>query len=159
MPNDWLMMRAKKSSRAAPLPAVRRDRKRVGAIPPPFDEVVARFNAGEFRACVEPLEVLFFADRNTFYQGLLHMVVAMLQLKLGMVRGPRIRLASAAELLAPYTPWHRGVNVAGLLASIEACRGQLPEGVVQMMSVEVEALGLPDFRLEVTARVEKEPGR
>ena len=44
-------------------------------------------------ACVEPLEVLFFGDRNTFYQGLLHLVVALLQTRLGMVRGPRIRLA------------------------------------------------------------------
>jgi hypothetical protein len=159
MPNYCLMRQAKKSSRAAPLPAVRRDRKRVAAIPPPFDEVVARFNAGEFRACVEPLEVLFFADRNTFYQGLLHLVVALLQLKLGMVRGPRMRLASAAELLAPYSPWHRGVDVAGLLASIQAGRERLPEGVVQVTPGEVKALGLPGYRLVLTVRAGKEPGR
>src|SRR5437867_7394927 len=39
----------------------RRDRKRVAPIPLPFDQVMARFNAGQFRDCVEPLEVLFFA--------------------------------------------------------------------------------------------------
>ena len=121
-------------------------------LPSPFEEVVARFNAGEFRACVEPLEVLFFADRNTFYQGLLHLVVALLQLQRGMIRGPRIRLGSAAELLAPYAPWHRGVEVAGLLASLQACRERLPEGVVELTAGEVQALGLPEFRLDVTAR-------
>src|SRR5947209_4675865 len=83
-------------------------------------------DAHEFRACVEPLEALFFADRNSFYQGLLHLVVALLQLQRGMIRGPRIRLASAAALLAPYAPWHRGVDVAGLLASIQACEARLP---------------------------------
>jgi uncharacterized protein len=138
------------------MPVVRRDRKRVAALPPPFEEVVARFNAGEFRACVEPLEALFFADRNTFYQGLLHLVVALLQLKLGMIRGPRIRLTSAASLLARYAPWHRGVDVAGLLTFIQACRERLPAGVVQVTPSEVNALGLPGYRLEVTARVEKE---
>jgi Domain of unknown function (DUF309) len=142
-------MPVRKRSGRLPSPAVRRDRKRVAPIPPPFDEVVARFNAGEFRACVEPLEVLFFADRNTFYQGLLHLVVALLQLQRGMIRGPRIRLSSAAELLAPYAPWHRGVDVAGLLALIQAYRERLPEGVVEIAPAEVEALGLPAVRLEV----------
>ena len=130
----------------------RRDRKRVAPIPPPFDEVITRFNQGEYRACVDPLELLFFADRNTFYQGLLHPVVALLQTRLGMVRGPRTRLASAAELLAPYAPWHRGVDVAGLLAFIQACRERLPVGVVELTPAEVEALGLPAWRMELTAR-------
>jgi hypothetical protein len=158
-PNVWSMTLAKKGSGQPRPRVVRRDRKQVAPIPPPFNEVLARFNAGEFRACVEPLEVLFFADRNTFYQGLLHLVVALLQLKLGMIRGPRIRLASAAELLAPYTPWHRGVEVRGLLAFIRACQERLPEGVVQVTPADVEPLGLPDYRLELTGRPGKEPGR
>src|SRR5437763_17054792 len=103
----------------------RRDRRRVQPIPPPFGEVIDHFNRGEYRACVEPLEVLFFADRNTFYQGLLHLVVALLQTRLGMVRGPRLRLASAAELLALYAPWHREVDVSGLLSFIHACLARL----------------------------------
>ena len=150
--NCWMMMLSKGVGRAPRRPVVRRDRKRVAPIPPPFDEVVARFNAREFRGCVEPLEALFFADRNTFYQGLLHLVVALLQLKRGMVRGPRTRLASAAELLGPYAPWHRGVDVAGLLAFIQACRQRLPEGVVELTPAEVEALGLPAWRMELMAR-------
>jgi hypothetical protein len=146
------MTLAKKGSGQPRPPVVQRDRKRVAPIPPPFDEAAARFNAGEFRACVEPLEELFFADRNTFYQGLLHLVVALLQLKRGMIRGPRLRLASAAELLAPYAPWHRGVDVAGLLACTEACRERLPEGVVEMAPAEMDGLGLPACRLELTDR-------
>src|SRR5205085_12101349 len=103
-------------------------------------------------ACVEPLEVLFFADRNTFYQGLLHLVVALLQTRRGMVRGPRIRLASAAMLLEPYAPWHRGVDVSGLLSFIHTCLAQLPEDIVEMTPDEVEALQLPVHRLELTQR-------
>jgi predicted metal-dependent hydrolase len=152
VPNLCSMTPAKNRRGPARQTAVRRDRKRVARIPPPFEEVVARFNAGEYRACVEPLEVLFFADRNTFYQGLLHLVVALLQLQRGMIRGPRIRLASAAELLAPYAPWHRGVNVAGVLGLIEASLERLPDGVVEMAPGEVEALGLPALRLEVEGR-------
>src|SRR5262249_10522571 len=111
-------------------------------IPPPFDEVIAHFNRGEYRACVEPLEILFFADRTTFYQGLLHLVVALLQTRLGMIRGPRLRFTSAAELLRPYAPWHRGVDVSGLLAHIGLCLRLLPEGVVQLPTDEVEKLNL-----------------
>jgi hypothetical protein len=113
---------------------------------------MTRYNAGEYRTCVEPLEVLFFADRNTFYQGLLHLVVALLQAQRGMIRGPRIRFASAAELLAPYAPWHRGIDIGGLLAFIDACRQRLPEGVVQLTPEEVERLGLPSHHLELTTR-------
>ena len=111
----------------------RRDRKRVAPIPPPFDEVITRFNQGEYRACVDPLELLFFADRNTFYQGLLHLVVALLQTRLGMVRQPRRRFASAAELLSPYAPWHRGVDVAGLLAFIPTI-GALTAGLIVVIA-------------------------
>jgi hypothetical protein len=128
------------------------DRKRVAPVPPPFDTVIERFNAGDYRACIEPLEVLFFADRNTFYQGLLHLTVALLQARLGMVRGPHIRLASAAALLAPYAPWHRGVEVSSLLGQIEAYRALLPEGVVQMPPEERERLQLPLPLLVLTPR-------
>jgi uncharacterized protein len=130
----------------------RRDRKHVAPIPPPFDQVMELFNARRFRACVEPLEVLYFADRNTFFQGLLHLVVALLQTQLGLVRGPRIRLASAAALLAPYAPWHRGLDVAGLLAFIETCLERLPEGIVQVATAEMQALRLPTHRLGLSIR-------
>jgi predicted metal-dependent hydrolase len=133
-------------------PDPRRDRKRVAPLPPLFAAVVERFNGGEYRACVEPLEELFFADRNTFYQGLLHLTVALLQLRLGMVRGPRIRLASAAELLGPYAPWHRGVDVAALLQEIEACQARLPPEVVQLSAAEIEQLGLTMPRLSLSPR-------
>jgi uncharacterized protein len=120
-------------------------------LPPPFDRVLSHFNAGEYRACVEPLEELFSADRNTFYQGLLHLVVALLQTRLGMVRGPRIRFDSAAELLAPYTPWHRGIDIEALLRFIRACRERLPEGVVQLPDADASTLALPTYHLQLTA--------
>jgi predicted metal-dependent hydrolase len=136
-------------------PNPRRDRKRTAPIPPPFDEVMERFNAGQYRACVELLEELFFADRNTFFQGLLHLVVALLQIRLGMVRGPRIRLASAAELLSPYAPWHRGVDVESLLRAIEACRRRLPEAIVQIPIEEMESLMLPMPQLTLVPRFQR----
>jgi hypothetical protein len=125
------------------------DQARSAPLPQRFDQVMALFNAGEFRACVDPLEELFFADRNTFYQGLLHLVVALLQTRLGLVRGPRIRFGSATELLAPYTPWHRGIDVEALLEFIHACRRQLPEGVIQIPADEAATLALPTYRLHL----------
>jgi len=114
--------------------------------------VVAHFNGGEYRACVEPLEVLFFSDRNTFYQGLLHLVVALLQTRLGMIRGPRLRFASAAELLQPYAPWHRGLDVSGLLSLIDLYLQRLPEGVVRLPTEELEALDLPVPRMTLSEK-------
>jgi hypothetical protein len=97
--------------------------------PPEVDEVRRRFNAGDYRGCVEPLEALFFARRNTLHQGLLQYVVALLQVRLGLVRTPRRLLRQALELWASYPTWQDGFELDPLRRHAEALLGRLPEGV------------------------------
>jgi uncharacterized protein len=53
-----------------------------------------------------------------FFQGLVHVVVAWYQDGRGNLVGCRRQLEKARRRLAPYTPAHRGVDVAALLATV-----------------------------------------
>jgi hypothetical protein len=117
-------------------------------VPPPELEIIReRFNAGEFRACVEPIERLYFAHRNTFHQGLLQYVVALLQLRLGLVLTPRRLLGRALELWAPYPDWQEGLDLAALVAHAHTLLRVLPEGVHSAPLEQVERWWLPPPRL------------
>ncbi len=111
--------------------------------PPELIEVGARFAAGEYRACVEPIEALFFARRNTLHQGLLQYVVALMQLRRGMVRSPRRLLRQVLELWAPYPAWQEGVDVDAARSHAAALLERLPEGVVEVSGAAVDALWSP----------------
>jgi hypothetical protein len=116
--------------------------------PAPYRAFVALFNRETFRACVDPLEVLYFGrGRSTFYQGLIQLVVALLQLRRGMVRSPHVLLTKARALLAPFAPAYRGLDVAAVLGLINETLAKLPDGVVELPPVEVERLSLPSLRL------------
>src|SRR5205807_2451267 len=109
-------------------PVVLPPTNRAGFEPPPELEVIrARFNAGDYRGCVEPIEALYFARRNTFHQGLLQYVVALLQLRLGLVRTPRRLLGQALELWSPYPEWQEGLSVAPLVEHARELLCILPE--------------------------------
>lgn len=102
-------------------------------IPPPELRSIARsFAEGDYRACVAPIEVLYFARRNTFHQGLLQYVVAHLQLRLGLIRTPRKLLTQALALWEPYPDQQEGVDLGAarrharrLLASLPSDRDRL----------------------------------
>lgn len=59
------------------------------------------------------------AERD-FFQGLVHVTVAWYQAGRGNRVGCGRQLEKAARRLAPYAPAHRGVDVAALLAQVEA---------------------------------------
>ncbi len=88
-----------------------------------FLEFVAHFNQGEYRACVEPLEELWFAQRDDFHKGLIRLVVGLNQMKLGLETGPAFLLRTARELLAPYGPRSHGLDLAALDAFIARQEG------------------------------------
>jgi hypothetical protein len=94
--------------------------------PPELEEIRRRFHAGDYRGCVEPIEALYFARRNTFHQGLLQYVVALLQLRLGLVRTPRRLLKQSLELWTPYGDWQEGIGLAALRRHAEALLASLP---------------------------------
>ncbi len=62
------------------------------------------------------------ADERDFLQGLVHVAVAWYQAGRGRRIGCERQLEKAARRLAPYAPEHRGVDVAALLAQVEAAR-------------------------------------
>lgn len=99
--------------------------------PAAYRAFVEHFNRGAYRACVEPLEELWFADRNDFYKALIRLVVGLNQIELGLESGPRFLLSTARELLGPYAPCHAGLDIAALdrfiaeqEALIDTARGQ-----------------------------------
>jgi hypothetical protein len=85
---------------------------------------------GEFFAAHEVLEDAWRAAEDSerdFYQGLVHVAVAWYQAGRGNRVGCERQLEKAARRLGPYAPAHRGLDVAALLASVEAARDHFPE--------------------------------
>jgi uncharacterized protein len=85
---------------------------------------------GEFFAAHEVLEDAWRAAEpaeRDFYQGLVHVAVAWYQAGRGKPVGCERQLEKAARRLVPYAPVHRGLDVAALLASVEAARGRFPD--------------------------------
>ena len=91
-------------------------------------ELVAR---DDFFAAHEALEEAWRAAEPTerdFFQGLVHVAVAWHHAHVtGRPVACERQLAKAARRLGPYAPNHRGLDVATLLASVEAARGRFPE--------------------------------
>lgn len=80
----------------------------------PFQRFVEFFNARHYRECVEPLEEIWFAQRDDFHKGLIRMVVGLNQIGLGLDSGPRFLLSTARELLEPYGAQHQGLDLLSL---------------------------------------------
>jgi predicted metal-dependent hydrolase len=81
--------------------------------------------AGKYFAAHEALEDAWRAapaGERDFFQGLVHVAVAWYQAGRGRRIGCERQLEKAARRLGPFAPAHRGVDVAGLLAQVEAAR-------------------------------------
>lgn len=100
--------------------------------PQPYLQFVDHFNRGEYRACVEPLEELWFAQRDDFHKALIRLVVGLNQIKLGLDSGPRFLLATARELLQPYHPQHCGLDLIELDQLIAAHQQRLDDPSYQV---------------------------
>ena len=96
--------------------------------PAPFLAFVAHFNDGAYRACVEPLEELWFAQRDDFHKALIRLVVGLNQVELGLESGPRFLLTTARTLLEPFHPHQLGLDLEGLDAFIVRRLQQLDRG-------------------------------
>jgi len=93
--------------------------------------------AGEYFAAHEALEDAWRAAEpaeKDFFQGLVHVVVAWYQAGRGNETGCTRQLEKAARRLAPFAPEHRGVNVAALLAQVEAAQAL---GSLQLRPLDV----------------------
>jgi predicted metal-dependent hydrolase len=89
----------------------------------------------EFFAAHEELEIAWRAaasEERDFFQGLVHVTVAWYQAGRGNRPGCRRQLEKAERRLAPYSPAHRGVDVAGVLRQVEAAAARVDAGSLEL---------------------------
>src|SRR5437870_701405 len=90
-----------------------------------YEKGLALLRAGEYFAAHEALEAAWRAApaaERDFFQGLVHVAVAWYQAGRGRRVGCERQLEKAARRLGPFAPAHRGLDVAALLAQVEAAR-------------------------------------
>jgi len=81
--------------------------------------------SGSFFEAHEELELAWRAaapEERAFFQGLVHVAVAWYQAGRGRPVATARQLEKAARRLRPFAPAHRGVDVADVLAQVEAAR-------------------------------------
>jgi predicted metal-dependent hydrolase len=71
-------------------------------------------------------------EERDFFQGLVHVAVAWYQAGRGRPIATASQLEKAARRLGPYAPAHRGVDVARVLAQVEAARERLAIGSLDL---------------------------
>jgi predicted metal-dependent hydrolase len=72
------------------------------------------------------------AAERDFFQGLVHVAVAWYQADRGRPVATASQLEKAARRLGPFAPEHRGVDVAEVLAQVEAARRRVAEGSLDL---------------------------
>src|ERR1700759_3568759 len=72
------------------------------------------------------------AEERDFFQGLVHVAVAWYQAGRGRPVATASQLEKATRRLAPLAPGDRGVDVAAVLAQVEAARRRVAEGSLDL---------------------------
>jgi predicted metal-dependent hydrolase len=96
-----------------------------------FKRGLDEIRAGRYFEAHEELEEVWRAaapEERDFFQGLVHVAVAWYQAGRGRPVATASQLEKAARRLAPYAPRHRGVDVADVLAQVEAARARVATG-------------------------------
>jgi predicted metal-dependent hydrolase len=91
--------------------------------------------AGRFFEAHEDLEAewrVAAAEERDFYQGLVHVAVAWYQAGRGRPVATASQLEKAARRLAAFSPTHRGVDVASILAQVEHARARVAAGSLEL---------------------------
>ena len=77
------------------------------------------------------------AAERDFFQGLVHVTVAWYQAGRGRPTACASQLAKAQRRLVSYAPAHRGVDVAGVLAQVDAASGVVAGGSLDLPSLRI----------------------
>jgi uncharacterized protein len=96
-----------------------------------FKRGLEEIRAGRYFEAHEELEEAWRAappEERDFLQGLVHVAVAWYQAGRGKPIATASQLEKAARRLGPYAPEHRGIDVASVLAQVEAARARVAEG-------------------------------
>ena len=77
------------------------------------------------------------SEERDFLQGLVHVAVAWLHAERDNRPGCERQLEKAARRLGPYTPEHRGVDVARVLADVAAARALVARDSLELPAPRV----------------------
>jgi predicted metal-dependent hydrolase len=91
--------------------------------------------AGRYFEAHEELEEAWRAappEERDFFQGLVHVAVAWYQAGRSRPVATERQLEKATRRLAPFAPAHRGVDVEGVLAQVEAARKKVAAGSLDL---------------------------
>jgi uncharacterized protein len=96
-----------------------------------FKRGLAAIRAGRYFEAHEELEEAWRAapaEERDFFQGLVHVAVAWYQAGRGRPVATGRQLEKAARRLGPFAPTHRGVDVADVLAQVQAAQERVAAG-------------------------------
>jgi uncharacterized protein len=105
-----------------------------------FKRGIEEIRAGRYFAAHEELEDAWraaSAEERDFFQGLVHVAVAWYQAGRGRPVATGRQLEKAARRLAAFAPAHRGVDVAGVLAQVDAARSRVADGSLDLDPPEI----------------------
>ena len=77
------------------------------------------------------------AEERDFFQGLVHVAVAWYQAGRGRPVATASQLEKATRRLGPFAPAHRGVDVAHVLAQVNAARERVAGGSLDLEPPQV----------------------
>ena len=100
-----------------------------------FKRGLEEIRAGRYFAAHEELEQAWRAapaEERDFFQGLVHVAVAWYQAGRGRPVATGRQLEKAARRLAPFAPSHRGIDVAYVLAQVDAARQRVAAGSLDL---------------------------
>ena len=100
-----------------------------------FKRGLEEIRAGRYFEAHEELEEAWraaAAEERDFFQGLVHVAVAWYQAGRGRPVATGRQLEKAARRLGPFTPAHRGVDVASVLRQVEAARERVTAGSLDL---------------------------
>ena len=95
---------------------------------------------GEFFEAHEELELAWRAaadEERDFYQGLVHVAVAWYQAGRGRPVACASQLEKARRRLSGFGPSHRGVDIASVLAQVEAAAEIVATGSLELPTLEI----------------------
>ena len=105
-----------------------------------FKRGLEEIRGGRYFAAHEELETAWRAaagEERDFFQGLVHVAVAWYQAGRGRPVATARQLEKAARRLGQFAPAHRGVDVARVLAQVEAAQARVAGGSLELDPPEI----------------------
>ena len=101
----------------------------------PYKRGLEAIRAGRYFEAHEELEEAWRAapaEERDFFQGLVHVAVAWYQAGRSRPVATGRQLEKATRRLAPFAPAYRGVDVANVLAQVEAAQARVAAGSLDL---------------------------